>query len=215
MPLIRTKIKYEDILLENTKTLILDADKTRELLLEEEKEILGFSYKQVEELKSKYSLNKLSQKILENADEEWKNIKKNIESVEIFYEIVWSRVYLELMFLTNYFVQKLTNPNSFEIIYKNNERFDYWYKNNVKYVLLEKLKQFYIKVCYAYAKVSPINIFEKDFNYKSKEGTEIIEQSYLDDFELYLKYEWDNAYNYHINIFKDMQDKKRKSILFD
>lgn len=215
MPLIKSKPESETILVEQVKTLILDVEKTRELMLKDEREILSFSYKQIVEIKEKYESEEMFNKLAEKADENWKAIKKNIDSVEIFYEIVWNRTSLELFFLTNYYTKKLLDPLSFENLYKNNGDFNSWWLNHVVYTLMVRLKKLYIKAAYVYANVSPVDIFEKDIEFKAKEAMEIIEQSNLNDVKEFLEYEWSKAEEYHKDIFSKVQENKRKTILFD
>lgn len=215
MPFIRKKIESEKIELDNVETTILDVEKTKELVLQEQERVLSLSYKDIEDLRSKYVSNAAFQKILSNADERWTMIKKNIDNVEVFYEIIWSRTHLELMFLTRYYSSEIVNPLSFEMLIKNKTKFEYWWINNVKYNLLNKLKIFYIKAAEIYANLVSVDIFETDVEMKAKEAIDNIEDIYLDDVKAYFEYEWNKSKKYYEEIFKSKQDEKRKSIIFD
>lgn len=219
MPYIKSRIQSENVVFEGVETTILDVEKTRELSLNEQKQkelsVNSLSYKDIEDLRDKYVSNEMFLKILESADERWQAIKKNVESIEIFYEIIWSRTHLELMFLAKYYTQELINPLSFELLVKNGAKFEYWWENNVKYNFLVKLKKFYMDAAEVYANVSPINIYEKDVVFKAKEAIENIEDAYLLDVKKYLEFEWKKAKEYYDEVFSKIQEEKRKSILFE
>lgn len=216
MPLIPAKIKGDNIIIDDVTTVVLDVDKTQELAAQEQTDLLGLSYKAIQEMRNKYATNEAFQQILNSTrDEYWIKTKKNVESVSIFYDIVWQRTRIELLYMSEYYTKELTDPLAFEFLQNNLVQFTYWFNNTVKYNLLVRLRRFYINAAKNYAQLVPIDIYEQDIEFKAKEAIDIIEQSYLDDVQTFLKMEWNKAETYHRDVFKAAQEKKRKAMLFD
>ena len=217
MPLIPSKVEADEVLVRNTKTLVLNVEKTKELILQqEENEDLGLSYKQIEEMKERYVSNEIFQDILNHANTEyWVGVRRTVENVDIFYKIVWNRTRLELIFLSEYYINSLRDPLAFELLQKNGVQFDHWFQNTVKYTILVKLRKFYDLVARKYADLVPIDIYEKDIVFKAKKSVQTIEEAYLDDVKALLRHEWGLAKEYYDNVFKKLQEEKRKAIIFD
>ena len=217
MPLITSKIEADEVVVRNTKTLILDVTKTKELNEQEENDdSLGLSYKQIEEMKERYVSNELFQEVLDHANTQyWHDVRKNVANVDIFYKIIWNRTRIELIFLSEYYINLLREPLSFEMLQKNGVQFDHWFKNTVSYTILVKLRKFYDLAARKYANLVPVDIYEKDIEFKAKEAVENIEQAYLDDVKAFLRHEWNVAKEYYETVFKKLQEEKRKSIIFD
>ena len=104
----------------------------------------GITYEEVMKIKSSYShLNSFNNLNYLN-DNERVRLIKGIADVDQFYQNIWERTLIELMFITNYYMSLISNLNSFEQIYKSGTKFEYWFSNNVRYTMLEKIKEFYI-----------------------------------------------------------------------
>ncbi len=174
----------------------------------------GISYDEIMKIKSSYShLNTFNNLNYLNDNERVKLIKE-IAEVDEFYENIWERTLIELMFITNYYMSLISNLNSFEQMYKNGAKFEYWFSNNVKYTMLEKIKEFYIKTSIIYAEHSPINIYEKDVEQKAKEIAIKIDNYHLKDVKELLESKW-NETLVKFNEWNEKQEQKRKAMIFD
>lgn len=217
MPFISKKLKSEEIEFGNKKTLILDIKKTAEITKELETEgLTGKSLSLIEIRKIKETFGNLEsfKDILIKDDKKWLTTLLQIKNIEEFYDIVWERTILELMFLSQYYLSLISNPQSFEIVLKSGDEFEFWFKNNVKYNMLEKIKNFYLKLTRIYANKISIDIYEVDVEAKSKEVINEIKNNHLIQIKEFLSNKWDEAMNnYKVWIKKTQQ--KRKSILFD
>ena len=174
----------------------------------------GVTYEEVMQMKSSYShLNSFNNLNYLN-DNERVRLIKGIAEVDQFYENIWERTLIELMFITNYYMSLISNLNSFEQIYKSGTKFEYWFSNNVKYTMLEKIKEFYIKTSKAYAEFSPIDIYEQDVEHNAKEIILKIDNFHLKDVEHLLATRWNETLTEFIE-WNQKQEAKRKTMIFD
>lgn len=174
----------------------------------------GITYEEIMKIKSSYShLNSFNNLNYLNDNERVHLIKK-IAEVDQFYQNIWERTLIELMFITNYYMSLISNLNSFEKIYKNGSKFEYWFSNSVRYTMLEKIKEFYIKTSKIYAEFSPIDIYEKDVEYKAKEIILKIDNFHLKDVKNLLETKWNETFAEFIE-WNQKQEEKRKTMIFD
>ena len=88
MPLIPAKIKGDNIIIDDVTTVVLDVDKTQELAAQEQTDLLGLSYKAIQEMRNKYATNEAFQQILNSTrDEYWIKTKKMLK-VWVFFMIL-------------------------------------------------------------------------------------------------------------------------------
>ena len=71
MPLIPAKIKGDNIIIDDVTTVVLDVDKTQELAAQEQTDLLGLSYKAIQEMRNKYATNEAFQQILNSTRDEY------------------------------------------------------------------------------------------------------------------------------------------------
>ena len=71
MPLIPAKIKGDNIIIDDVTTVVLDVDKTQELAAQEQTDLLGLSYKAIQEMRNKYATNEAFQQILNSTKDEY------------------------------------------------------------------------------------------------------------------------------------------------
>ncbi len=174
----------------------------------------GITYEEIMKIKSSYShLNSFNNLNYLNDNERVHLIKK-IAEVDQFYQNIWERTLIELMFITNYYMSLISNLNSFEKIYKNGSKFEYWFSNSVRYTMLEKIKEFYIKTSKIYAEFSPIDIYEKDVEYKAKEIILKIDNFHLKDVKNLLESKWNETFAEFVE-WNQKQEEKRKTMIFD
>ncbi len=174
----------------------------------------GITYEEIMKIKSSYAhLNSFNNLNYLNDNERVHLIKK-IAEVDQFYQNIWERTLIELMFITNYYMSLISNLNSFEKIYKNGSKFEYWFSNSVRYTMLEKIKEFYIKTSKIYAEFSPIDIYEKDVEYKAKEIILKIDNFHLKDVKNLLETKWNETFAEFIE-WNQKQEEKRKTMIFD
>ena len=108
----------------------------------------GITYEEVMKIKSSYShLNSFNNLNYLN-DNERVRLIKGIAEVDQFYENIWERTLIELMFITNYYMSLISNLNSFEQIYKSGTKFEYWILH-VPYICLEMRIKYYCKLLFA------------------------------------------------------------------
>lgn len=215
MPLIKNYVASEEIEAAGTKTMILDIKTTRELELSSKSLTKTISYEEIIDLRQRFGSIEVFNEILTRAEGEFEGLEEVIESVETFYEIVWRRTKLELLFIMKYFTNELQKPLAFEQIHKMNDSFNAWFTSNVKYTTITRLRQFYLRTAKKYAEIAIIDIYETDIEAKAKEASQNIDEAYLDDYKEYLEYEFNNALEHHENVYKPAQQKKRDSILFE
>ena len=177
MPFISRKVQSELIDFQGTRTLVFDQEKTKELELNRGE--LSISLEEIKRLREKFHSNEKLSKMLEQTDDYWQKINQEINSVEFFYEIVWKRMQIEVLFLINYFTHELVNPEVFAQIIINGATYESWFVNNFKNVFLNKLKDFYMKVVKNYANKVSIDIYETDAEMKVKEVMDNIEEIYV------------------------------------
>ncbi|MBD5423408.1 MAG: hypothetical protein HDR43_02845 [Mycoplasma sp.] len=211
MPYIIKKIEGEEINVNNQGVLILDKEKNFKL---EETHGSGLSYEKIIELKSSFSHLNFLKDVNYLNDNERALIIQEIKDVENFYENIWERTLIELMFITQYYMSLISNLQSFDQIVKTNDQFEYWFLNNVEYTMLEKIKEFYIKTCKAYADISTINIYEQDVEAKAKDIVNRIQKYHVNDVKEMLESKWDETYEEHKK-WKIKEEEKRKTMIFD
>ena len=71
MPLIPAKIKGDNIIIDDVTTVVLDVDKTQELAAQEQTDLLGLSYKAIQQMRNKYATNEAFQQILNSTKDEY------------------------------------------------------------------------------------------------------------------------------------------------
>ena len=71
MPLIPAKIKGDNIIIDDVTTVVLDVDKTQELAAQEQTDLLGLSYKAIQQMRNKYATNETFQQILNSTKDEY------------------------------------------------------------------------------------------------------------------------------------------------
>ncbi len=218
MPFVTKRLESEEIDFGGRKTLILDVEKTHELSLSN-RNIQGISYKDAIKFKENFRDMEAFKETVKNNDSEvyWKNkemVIAQIDNIEEFYDIIWERTILELMFISQYYLLLISNPASFENVYQGSKEFEYWFLNNVKYNMLNKIKDFYIKTTIIYANKVSMNVYETDLDIKVKEILDEIENNHLKQVEGLLENTWNDTLEKYIS-WKEIQDNKRKSILFD
>lgn len=216
MPYILKDIVQDEIKIDETPTLILDVQQTKmknENIIDKQN-IKGLSVKEINDIKNKYSDIDLFQKVLDKTEEEWESILKQIENVEEFYELVWERTLLELIFVTQYYIKSISDPKSFDLISISNTEFEFWFNNNVEYNMLEKIKEFYVKTIENYANQVSIDIYESDTGEKTKEILKNIKNGHLTQIKNVLNNAWNEA-NENYKEWLKKEEQKRKTIIFD
>lgn len=210
MPYIIKNIKATEI----QKGVLVNDKKETENFELTNSEGKGITYEEIMEIKSSYGhLNSFNNLNYLNDNERVILIKK-IAEIDQFYQNIWERTLIELMFITNYYMSLISNLNSFEQIYKNGTKFEYWFSNSVRYTMLEKIKEFYIKTSRIYAEFSPIDIYEKDVEQKAKEIVLKIDNFHIKDVEHLLNVRWNETLTEYIE-WNQKQEEKRKTMIFD
>lgn len=216
MPYILKEIVQDEVKIDETPTLILDVQQTKVINknIDESKYVKGISVKEINELKDKYADIEFFQDVVQKSDVEWESILKQIENVEEFYNLVWERTLLELIFITQFFINSISEPKSFELLSMSNTEFDFWFSNNVEYTMLERIKDFYVKTIESYANQVSIDIYESDTAQKTKEILEKIESGHLSQLKKVLNNAWNEASENYKEWLKK-EEEKRKTIIFD
>lgn len=217
VPYIVKKLETQEIEVGNRKTLILDVEKTMELT--EEMSLngelgKGLTYKEAIQIKNNFGDLTLFKDLVNKSDSKWISIIRQIENIDEFYNIVWEKTILELMFMSQYYISLISKLESFEQVIKGGAEFDYWFLNSVKYNMLEKIKDFYLKTTQIYANKVSIDVYETDIEIKVKEILDEIENNHLLQVRDLLKTTWNNT----MSKFKEweaVQNKKRRTIIFD
>lgn len=213
MPFVIKKLESENVNIAETKTLILDMEKTSEI----EKGLglsKGLTYKEALDIKEKFSALEGFKGASVTKDSNWLTILKQIDNIEEFYSIIWDRTILELMFISQYYISLISNPQSFEQVLLSGDQFDFWFDNNVKYNMLEKIKKFYLVVARIYANKTSIDIFETDVEAKAKIILDEIENNHLVQVKEFLRTTWETA-AIRQKEWDKKQEMKRKTIIFD
>ncbi len=220
MPYIVKKLKADEIDFANKRTLVLDVKETNRMIKDEETEFINklknrdtYELEKVSKIFRGYSL---FEEVVANKDaiKSFSIELPQIETEEEFFEIVWNQTVFELMFISQYYLQLVSDSASFEKIIFGNNEFDYWFENDVKYVMVEKIERFYRDLCRYYADRVSLNIFEIDVEAKTKEVADEIIFNHLVQVKSILESAWSTA----LIKFEEWQNKinkKRESILFD
>ena len=217
MPYIVKKLESELVDVANQKTLILDVEKTAELT--KELDLLGelghgITYKEVLKLRESFGDLSSFQGLLVGENSKWISIIKQIENIEEFYNIVWERTIVELMFISQYYISLISTPQSFEKVLNGGSEFEFWFLNSVKYNMLEKVKDFYMKTIRAYANNISLDVYETDVLIKAKEVMDEIENNHLNQVKDLLETTWNNT-EIEYKKWLEKETNKRKTIIFD
>lgn len=214
MPYIVKKVKGKDIQFGNSTTTILDLD-VKGLENENKAKKGSITYKEILEIKSRLGHLNFAKNINYIHDEARSDLIKSITHIENFYESIWERTLIELMFITNYYLGLIENTIYFEKVMKSSgDRFEYWFLNNVKYTMSNKIKDFYINLCIEGANNSSLEIFEEDVTLKSKEIVKIIELQHIDEIKNILNEQWRKSYDEYLER-KEKNEEKRKALIFE
>lgn len=218
MPYIVKKLTTHEADVAGKKALVLDAQKTAELTqeLELNGELgQGITYKEVLQLKERFGDIALFTKIAENnSDMKWLSTIKQAQNIEQFYDIVWERTILELMFMSQYYISTISEPRAFEQVLQGGTEFEFWFQNTVKYNMLDKIKEFYIKTVEAYANNVSMDIYESDVLIKAKEVMKEIEETHLEQLKKVLESTWNDTYEKYLE-WEKKEKARRDSIIFD
>lgn len=217
MPYIVKEVKSKEIKVGDSSTTILDLENTQAIAAEKEKnnKIGTLTYKDILEIKTKLGHLDFAKNLSYINDEKRIALIKEITEIENFYENIWERTLLELMFITGYYLKLIENEIFFEKIIKSSgDKFDYWFFNNVKYTMSKKIKDFYVDLCIQSAENSTLSIYEEDVTLKSKEIVGVIEFQHINEIKDILNEQWDKSYEIYLAT-KDKNEEKRKALIFD
>lgn len=219
MPFIAKDLITEEIEFGNYKTLVLNSEKmmsmTKELSIDEELQQGGLSYKSILELRNIYgNFSLFSDFFKKNNKVEKVILFKSIENVEEFYNILWERTIIEIMFISQYYFALISNLETFDQIVKVGSSFGAWFKDIVEYNMIEKVKRFYLTLARVYANKLSFNIYESDIEIKLKDLVNEIKGAHLLQVKELLESAWNESMSKY-DEWEKVQQAKRKTIIFD
>lgn len=213
MPYIVKEVKSKKIKVGDSSTMVLDLEGSQNKY--EQEKIGTLTYKDILEIRNRLGHLDFAKNLSYINDEKRLAIVKEITDIENFYENIWERTLLELMFITGYYLKLIENEIFFEKIIKSSgDKFDYWFYNNVKYTMSKKIKDFYVDLCIQSAENSPLSIYEEDVTIKAKEIVGIIEFQHINEVKTALNEQWDKSYEQYLAT-KEKNEEKRKALIFD
>lgn len=219
MPFIKKHVIGEKIEFAGQEALTKDIEKTKEISLEFSKLGLsgrGLTYKEALEIKNDFAHVDIFSKAAERALVKNNDIEilAQIKNINDFYEIIWERTVIELMFMSQYYLSLISTPQSFEKLVATKDKFDSWFTNTVSYNMIYKIKSFYIDLVKIYASKTSLDIYETDLEIKVKEILEDIKNSHIKQIKVFLSEKWEESRK-KFDEWIRKENMKRNTVLFD